>query len=54
MTARDRLIAQLHTKRCPLSTDGGGQDASHYIRDGACVICDMTPDRLAYMHGIDA
>jgi hypothetical protein len=48
----DRLIAVIEEKHCPLSTDGGGKPANHHVKDGACVICDMTPARLAHLHGI--
>lgn len=49
-----KLIDALHMIRCPLSTDGGGTEANHYIKDGACVICDRTPYSLAIQHGLDA
>lgn len=46
------LIAQIETKVCPNSTDGGGALANHYVKDGACIICDRTPSKLARLHGL--
>ncbi len=48
------LTTRVEEYRCPLSTDGGGRESRHYINNGACVICDMTLRRLAYLHGIYA
>ena len=52
MTAQERLIKTIESKYCPNSTDAGGDATSHYIREGACIICDRTVWRLAEMHGI--
>lgn len=49
---QQKLIDTLHMTLCPLSTDAGSTEASHYIKDGACVICDRTPYALAIQHGL--
>jgi hypothetical protein len=52
MTAQQKLINTLESKFCPLSTDGGGEEANHFIREGACVICDKSVYGLAIQHGL--
>lgn len=52
MTNQQRLIEAIESKFCPLSTDGGGKEAKHYIREGECVICDKTVYGLAIQHGL--
>ncbi len=54
MSARATLIAVLESKRCALSTDGGGKESTHYVKDGACVICDLTVRQLVALHGVAA
>jgi hypothetical protein len=46
------LTARVQAYHCPNSTDAGGSPANHYIKGGACVICDRTPLALAYLHGV--
>lgn len=45
------MIEQAH---CANSTDGGGQPATHSIKDGACLICDRSIRSLVLLHGLDA
>jgi hypothetical protein len=48
------VIAIVETFHCANSTDGGGKPATHYVKDGACLICDRNPSALARLHGLDA
>ena len=45
-------VARIETKHCPNSTDAGGQSANHYVKDGACVICDRSIHALAHHYGL--
>lgn len=50
---RDRLIAIIESRLCPLSTDGGYvKTHNHYITAGACAYCDETPATIAYRLGL--
>ena len=50
--SRERLIRQIEMHRCPNSTDGGGRESRHYVKDGGCVICDRGIDSLAWHYGL--
>lgn len=52
MNTREKLVAKVETKHCPLSTDGGGWESNHRIKEGACTICDRSTDALAVQHGL--
>jgi len=52
MTKREALVSQIETKFCPNSTDAGGQASNHFVKYGACLICDRSIDSLAILHGL--
>lgn len=50
--ARERLISRIEMHHCPNSTDGGGKESRHYVKDGVCVICDRSIHSLAWHYGL--
>ena len=47
------IITIIESKRCANSTDAGGREANHYIKDGGCDICGHSTRYLAWFYGLD-